>query len=348
MIEDFTPRPLLARLAGTPVPRLWCPPLTHYADDGSLDLSRMAAHWDHLAGHVRGLLVPGSTGDAWEMDDEEIAVLLDAALDLAATRPVRLLLGALKPDAETTLAAIDGMLGLLRRRTGEDDALAALAASRVAGFTVCAPTGEGPSDEMMESALGQVLETGLPVALYQLPQITRNEMSPALMSRLADRHPNLVLFKDSSGGDRVARSAGRPDGVFMMRGAEGGYAGWLREAGGPYHGWLLSTANCFPRELDRIVTDLEAGRATEAAALSDRLTGVVDGVFGLVAGLPDGNAFANANKAIDHFMAHGAGASRVAPPRLHAGSRLSADVIEGTGTILAEAGLVPKRGYLAR
>ena len=33
--------------------------------------------------------------------------------------------------------AIEAMLDRLRRRTGETDALAALAASRVAGFTVC-------------------------------------------------------------------------------------------------------------------------------------------------------------------------------------------------------------------
>lgn len=346
MFDAFTPRPLLARLAGTPVPRVWCPPLTHYADDGSLDLMRMAAHWDHLAGHVRGFLVPGSTGDAWEMEDGEIAALLGAALDLATTRPVRLLLGALKPDAKTTLATIENMLGLLRQRTGEQDVLAALAASGVVGFTVCPPTGEGLPEPEMESALDQVLKSGLPIAIYQLPQVTHNEMTPALVGRLASRHPNLVFFKDSSGGDRVANEAGRLDGVFVTRGAEGGYAGWLRETGGPYHGWLLSTANCFPRELARIVTDLEAGRTLDATTLSDRLSGVVDRVFGLVAGLPDGNAFANANKAMDHFMAHGVNAPRVTPPRLHAGSRLSADIIEGTGAILAEAGLVPKRGYL--
>lgn len=346
MTDAFTPRPLLARLAGTPVPRVWCPPLTHYTEDGSLDTTRMAAHWDHLARHVRVLLVPGSTGDAWEMDDGEIAALLDVALDLAGTRPVRLLLGALKPDARTTLAAIEHMLELLRRRTGEKEALAALAAAEVVGFTVCPPAGEDLPESLMESALDQVLESGLPIALYQLPQVTHNEMSPALVARLAARHPNLVLFKDSSGGDRVANEAGDPGGVFLTRGAEGDYAKWLRETGGPYHGWLLSTANCFPRELARIVTDLEAGRTRDAASMSDRLSDVVGRVFALADGLPDGNAFANANKAIDHFMAHGAEAPRVTPPRLHAGSRLTTDIIEATGALLAEAGLMPERGYL--
>ena len=131
-----------------------------------------------------------------------------------------------------------------------------------------------------------------------------------------------------------------------MRGAEGDYARWLTSAGGPYHGFLLSTANCFARELHQIADDLAARRVAAARELSARVTSVVGEVFRLVAAVPVGNPFANGNKAIDHFFAHGPRADAVVPPRLHAGSRLSVEVIRATGEALARHGLMPVNGYL--
>ncbi len=81
------------------MPRLWCPPLTHYTADGEVDRDRMAAHWRFMAPHVNAFLVPGSTGDAWEMKDFEVLEVVDLALRLAGEMKVRFLLGALKEDA---------------------------------------------------------------------------------------------------------------------------------------------------------------------------------------------------------------------------------------------------------
>ena len=159
----------------------------------------------------------------------------------------------------------------------------------------------------------EVLALGRPTALYQLPQVTQNEMSPATIADLAARFPNFILFKDTSGADRVA-SAGQDVGdVFLVRGAEGDYARWLKAGGGPYDGFLLSTANCFGRELLEVITLANAGRPGEAQSLAERLSAVVKEVFALVASVPDGNAFANANKAMDHFFAHGPRAARRDP-----------------------------------
>ena len=90
---------LLERLLPEGVPLLWCPPLTHYKDDGTIDAPRMAAHFRHLAAWVRGLLIPGSTGDGWELADEERRQVLAIALDQAVPLNLRLLLGVLKPQA---------------------------------------------------------------------------------------------------------------------------------------------------------------------------------------------------------------------------------------------------------
>jgi len=341
-------RDLQRRFLGDPVPRLWCPPLSHYRQDGSFDTGRLATHWDHLGAGVTAFLVPGSTGDAWEMDPAETDTLLEIALELAAPRGATLLLGALRPDADATLAAMDAMLETLRRRSGCDEPLAAMAACRAGAFTVCPTTGDGLSQEAIGGGLERILARGLPTALYQLPQVTGNEMGPSLVADLAARYPHLLLFKDSSGGDRVAtEAAGNLAGVFLTRGAEGAYAGWLREAGGPYDGLLLSTANAFPRELARVVSDTADGRIAQARSLSDRLTRVVDAVFALVVDLPHGNAFANANKALDHVMAHGAAAVKRPAPLLHAGERLPAELIVRVREILDQAKLLPERGYLA-
>ena len=66
-----------------------------------------------------------------------------------------------------------------------------------------------------------------------------------------------------------------------------------------------------------------------------------------MAGHPQGNAFANANKAMDHFFAHGPDAAKLPPPRLHAGSRLPEAFLRATGELLAANGFLPGTGYLA-
>jgi hypothetical protein len=135
-------------------------------------------------------------------------------------------------------------------------------------------------------------------------------------------------------------------GVFTVRGAEGDYARWLRAANGPYDGFLLSSANCFARELHEMREHILAGRSEEALRLSERVAGALTEVFNLVSKLPAGNAFANANKAIDHFLAHGPNAAAAPPPRLHAGSTLPPEVIHATGQVLTRYQLMPTHGYL--
>lgn len=338
-------RQIMRDLIGADVPRLWCPPLTHYAADGSLDRGRIAAHWAWMAADARGFLVPGSTGDGWEMSEAEIDSLLDLALELAPKLDVILLVGVLKTDAAAMVAAIRRILAMLQRRSGAGEAVAALKQSRVCGFTVCPPRGAALTQAEIRAGLESVLELGVPVSLYQLPQVTQNEMSPALFARLAGKYPHLLLLKDTSGKDRVPLADNGRSGVFLVRGAEGDYARWLKESGGPYDGLLLSTANGFAREYGRVIADLAQGRIEAARSLSERLTRVVKSVFDAVAGVRDGNAFTNANKALDHFMAYGASALQRPTPRLHAGSRLPVAVLATVGGILADAGLLPASGY---
>jgi dihydrodipicolinate synthase/N-acetylneuraminate lyase len=335
---------LMRHLLPDGTPTLWCPLLTHYTAQGTLDKERMRRHLGFLQGSVKGYLVPGSTGDGWELREDEKRELTDFMLEEASQRGLHLLLGVLETEAAAMQRGIEALMQHLRARHAGTTDLDALAAASVCGFTVCPPRGAELSQDEIEHALDGLLALGLPLSLYQLPQVTANEMAPETVARLAQRHPNFLLLKDTSGADRVARSGLRD--VFLVRGAEGNYASHLHLGGGAYDGFLLSTANGFGPQLAQMIDDLRADRHAQAQTFSDCLSALVEEVFSAAQQLPHGNAFTNANKAIDHFMAHGPTAAGVTPPRLHAGVRLPQDFIDLTGQALQRYGLMPARGYL--
>jgi hypothetical protein len=119
----------------------------------------------------------------------------------------------------------------------------------------------------------------------------------------------------------------------------------LREAGGPYDGFLLSTANSFPQELRSIIENIEKGDFKAAGGTSGRLSTVIGKIFAIVQLLTHGNAFTNANKAIDHFLAYGPNAASHPGPLLHTGIRLPREILSATGKALDSQGFLPERGY---
>jgi dihydrodipicolinate synthase/N-acetylneuraminate lyase len=344
---------LTARMIGPEIPRLWCPPLMHYTGGegphpyGRLDIARVAAHWRVMCPYVGGFLVPGSTGDGWEMDEDELVEVVDVALDLAVELGAHVLIGVLRTDTLAMRRVIAATVERLQVQTGESEPLAALGARNVAGFTITAPKGQTLSQDEIREGLESVLAMDLPMALYQLPQVTENEISPEVFRTLTARYPNVLLFKDTSGEDCVAEADRGESGVFLMRGAEGNYARVLEKGGGCYQGFLLSSANSFADALNGILSLVVTERMAEAEALSDRVTGVMAAVFDALAGLPHGGVFANGNKAIDHFMAYGPKAMEAPAPMLHAGVRLPRTALETTRDILARAEFLPEAGYLA-
>ena len=335
---------LVERLFPEGIPELWCPPLTHFSDDGTLDAARIRAHLRSMRPWVRGFLVPGSTGEGWELPDAQVRELLALAIDEVGAARGHLLIGILKTTGPEAIRGVRETLAWLRARTGSQEPLEALARSSVCGFTVCPPSGSELTQEEIRGALAGVLSLGAPIALYQLPQVTRNEMSPETVAALADGYSNFYLLKDTSGADRVAASGFR--GAFLVRGAEGEYATHLVGSGGKYDGFLLSTANCFGRELAQLVADVHRGNREAAEAFSARLTALCDELFDLGAKIGFGNPFTNANKAMDHYFAFGPGAAGVPPPRLCSGRRLPRDLVDAAGAALERHGLMPRRGYL--
>lgn len=298
------------------VPRLWCPILTHFKAPREPDGQRIAQHLRELSPFVKGILVPGSTGEGWEMDDRDVRRLLEIVLPAAETVGVKVLLGILKTDVQQVLAALDLLADCFQHPA-------------VVGVTVCPPRGAELSQVEITKALQQVLARGLTTALYQLPQVTQNEMSPETVAQLAAEFPNFVLFKDTSGLDKVADSGLDFGGVVFVRGSEqGGYAKWTRAAGGPYDGFLLSTANSLAAELASVLKLLDEGDDTAATALSMELEGLVKSVFSIVQGFEAGNAFTNANKLLYHLRSYRSDALSHPAPMLFSGTRLPMEFVK--------------------
>jgi dihydrodipicolinate synthase/N-acetylneuraminate lyase len=339
-------RSLVSTLFPDGTPTLWCPTLTHFLADGRLDKNRIRRHLEVLAPYAKGILVPGSTGEGWDMDDSEVRQLLETVLDIAGQNGIKVLIGVLRHDLDDMLRVLRDTMQWLAAKTGRPAGMAAMQAANVAGFTVCPPRGSELTQEQIHTGLSAVLELGYPIALYQLPQVTENEMTPETVADLARRFPNFYLFKDTSGEDRVASANVDLKGVFLVRGAEGQYHQWPRAAGGPYDGFLLSTANCFSSHLATILERLANNQAQEGIDLSERISRVVTQCFEVVRSFPAANPFTNANKALDHVMAYGTQWNDCPAPYLRGQHQLPMEFIQSAFELLKEEALLPERGYL--
>jgi 4-hydroxy-tetrahydrodipicolinate synthase len=285
---------------------LWCPLLTHYVvrhGRVTVDPRRIAAQMRTLTPYVHQFLLAGSTGDGWNLDAQQFDDLLSFAAHEAYWSPdARFLVGALARSTP----------GVLRRGQA---IRAHLGDSRVRGFVgiaVCPPVGVEVSQESIRSHYGRVSGAlAIPIAAYQLPQVTGCRIAPGTLAELAEAYPNIYLFKDSSGTDEVVLAGNSLDGIVTVRGAESQYAESLKSLGGPYDGLLLSTANVLSYSLRSLVDMAAAGERELAGRVSDKLTRLVGRLFDVVKSCPSGNVYSNVNRAVDHLLAHGLYWSRV-------------------------------------
>jgi len=339
---------LRAYFFGEWMPGLWCPPLTHYTDDGRMDFKRMEMHLMKMSRRIKAFLVPGSTSDGWEMNNEEVHLLLEYYLEMSKKLRIHLLVGMLRTETAAAREGIKETMRWFREIAGKSDTIEVMRELGVCGFTVCADKGKDKTQEEIYEGLRDVLELKVPMALYQLPQVTENEISPETAGRLTEEFSNFYLFKDSSGADKIVLSEADLGGVFLLRGSESDYWKWQKSNGGPYDGFLLGSANCFAEEISLMLELLGKGKIDKAKELSKKVTNVVIKVSEEVKDFPAGNAFTNSSKAIDHFFAYGETAINIEPPMLHAGVRLRKEFIEVAGQALRDNGLMPSEGYVGK
>ncbi|MBV8458472.1 MAG: dihydrodipicolinate synthase family protein [Acetobacteraceae bacterium] len=318
---------------------LWVPLLTHYQPGGSaaeIDGERMAAHIKAIRPSVRQFLLAGSTGDGWEIDSEAFRAITALVRRADVFEGTHILFGVLRP---TTDEVVDRAQELER-----DLAQNGMPAGEFIGLTVCPPVDPAATQDIILRHYEAVLErTAANIAVYQLPQVTGCRITPETMRRLA-RHKRIIMFKDTSGEDTVAR-AGELGDVLLVRGAEGGYAESLRPAG-PYDGWLLSTGNVFGSLLRRMIELHRSGQTGRATRLSEAMTGLVQALFDAAQIVSFGNAFSNVNRAADHLLAVGQHWRRVAPPLTASGNRIPEALLAAAQDVLGCLPALSQHGYL--
>lgn len=316
---------------------LWVPVLTHYdaTPERRLDRARTAAHLSHIAPHVRQYLIAGTTGDGWEMSDRTLSDWIDLAQTPGIlTKDQTVLFGAF---GESTDAVIER--AQMIERAIDTQPLAAT----YAGLTLCAPVSKtATQDEIAEHFHRVLAATTSPIAIYQLPQVVHCEIAPETFSALASSD-RVTLFKDTSGEDRVAHSGVSTGSAKLLRGAEGDYAAQMTP-NGAYDGWLLSTANGLAPQLRSIADKVAVGDTDGATAESNALTKLVASLFEAADGLPSGNPFSNANRAVDHVLAYGADWKNT-PARIASGETLPNNFLAAIETLLTGAGINTTTGY---
>jgi len=318
--------------------RLWVPLLTQYRRQGSaveIDPDRIAAHLSFIRPWVRQLLLAGSTGDGWEMSLDQLLSLVRLTSRPELFEGTRFLVGALRPTTEGVIEwaqAVEREIEGMKSPAGE-----------YRGLAVCPPIDANATQPEIVRHYERVLaETRSEIAVYQLPQVTQCSIEPETMRTLA-ANPRVTMFKDTSGKDAVALSGFT--GPKLVRGAEGDYVDMLQPTG-LYQGWLLSTGNAFGSQLRRMLDLLEAGRRDEALAVSRVLTVVVNEMFTAAGKLPFGNPFSNANRAVDHLWAYGAGWAKAPAPLTISGNEIPQALLEAASDIVGRFPRLPERGYL--
>ncbi len=331
---------LIGQLFPKGVDTLWCPLLTHYIvrhGRVTVDPRRIVAQMRNVVPHVSQFLVAGSTGDGWNLDPQQFNdLLLFTARDAYWTIDSKFLFGALAPTTSDVIRRGHTIISKL----GED---------RVPGFigiAVCPPVNpKATQDEIREHYDRICHALNVPIAVYQLPQVTGCRIEPKTLAALIASHPNIYLFKDTSGEDTIAKAGEGLDDVIVVRGAESDYVESLKCGGGAYDGLLLSTTNVFSYSLRNLVDTAVAGDREAALRASKRLTTLVKRLFDAVAACPSGNAFSNMNRAVDHIIAHGPHWDRVEPPMLFDGSRITKDILAEVAAIFDKEEGIPEQGY---
>lgn len=317
---------------------LWTPILSHFRKDGHVDIDRMSAQLKAVRPNLRQLMLAGSTGDGWELGDDAFEQVIQLAWRDELFSPERpLLFGVLRPTTEEVIDRLGAIHRVMRSHSGREPPILAAA--------VCPPVDRNANQKRILSHFERIVgRSSLPIAVYQLPQVTGCAISPATMRELS-KWDRIVMFKDSSGGDAVVRAGGLDPDLVLLRGAEGGYADAVAPSGG-YDGWLLSTGNSFPAALRTLASHIGSGDADAARRLSALLTAASAQLFASASSVKSGNAFSNANRAADHVLAWGARWDAVESPRTISGEALPREMLATAAEILKRLGEYHDAGYL--
>ena len=276
---------------------LWVPILTHYelADDLRLNKTLIKKHIKWLEPSVKQFLICGTTGDGWILSDKLINDWLEILTEKNfLTDQNKILFGAFGNTTKEVLH---------RAKLIEDYLTNHKCEASFFGLTLCAPVNEKITQNEIIKHFEKIIEnTLLPISIYQLPQVVKCEIKPETLKYLKDKFKKrIVLFKDTSGEDKVIDSKIDFGDLKFLRGAEKNYFNHIKPRG-EYDGFLLSTANCFGKVLREILKEVEESNFEKAENLSKKLSDIIRVSFDKGEKLNFGNPFSNVNKAFLHVI----------------------------------------------
>ncbi|HEU4723334.1 MAG TPA: dihydrodipicolinate synthase family protein [Gemmatimonadaceae bacterium] len=242
---------------------------------GRVDRARLAAHIDfeRRAG-ISGILALGSTGQFPHFTVDERKTVLATVAELAAPLTVFANVSHIRPRA-----AIE--LGLHAKSLG------------VPAVALMPPTFYPVSQaDMLAYFLHVADAVGLPVMLYNFPELAGTRIEPATVAAFAERAP-MVAIKQSGGDFEYHReliALGREKGFVVMSGADTRLPEAFALGAAGCIGGLVNVVPEVMVEIDRVCRRGEPGDATEPAAavreigrILDRLTFPLNVAAGLEA-----------------------------------------------------------------
>lgn len=158
-----------------------CPALTALTPEGDLDAEAQHLLYERLAASgIDGVVVLGSSGEFYGMTLGQCrAIGLDAIRTLAGRLPVYVGCGRL--SARETIELSNEML-----------------AAGATGAIIVGPYYIGASEEGIFAYFDRVAgEVRGDILIYNYPDNTGYDVTPSILKRLAERHPNIVGVKDT-------------------------------------------------------------------------------------------------------------------------------------------------------
>ena len=157
------------------------PVITIMDDTGKIDKQAMAQHIDHLAASgLNGLLILGSLGEFYSFSLAEKKELVDLAVAAAKGR-TQIIVGVGSTSLEDTLE-----LAHYAEKAGAD------------ALNVVSPYYFAPSEDAMIEYFGRIAEAvKLPIQLYNFPARVGSDITPRVLTALAEKHENIVSIKDT-------------------------------------------------------------------------------------------------------------------------------------------------------
>ncbi len=227
--------------------------LTPFDEAGEVQVEKLQRYVDWLIrGGVHGLFPSGTNGEGPSMTVAQRQLVAEAMLEAAEGRvPVVPMTGAIS-TAETIL---------LTRH-----------AARIgcAGAAIVTPWYFPLDERSLEAHYAAVAEAvpDFDLYLYNIPGNAKNEISPALAARLAERYPRIVGLKDSSKGlENLRAFVGAMPGRAVIAGSDALLLDGL-EVGA--RGVVSAVADVFPEAMVAIYEAYQAGRLDEARARQAR------------------------------------------------------------------------------